>query len=174
MRIPNRRSAQAAFSLVEILVVILILAIAAAIVVPNIGSAGDSEAISAARVMKSDLEVARSMALTTQHPHAVVFSADRQSYKIVANYAGEDYASAVAVAHPVLGNKSFVVHLASQNGMSNVAVVSVSFDGATYVTFNSQGDPSSGGTVTLRSGSTQMQIAVAGLTGAITATRIAG
>jgi prepilin-type N-terminal cleavage/methylation domain-containing protein len=167
-------SPPAGFSLMEIMVVIVLLAIAAAIVIPRIGSAADSQAVSAARVLKSDLEVARSLAVATQQPHSLVFSPDGQSYKVVANYTGGPYSSAVAVAHPVVAQKTFEVHLASQNGMSQVTVVSASFGGATYVTFNAQGDPSAAGVVTIRAGSTQMQVVLAGLTGTVTTTRIGG
>lgn len=174
MRCLRHLTPQGGFSLAEMLVVVAILAIVAAIVIPNIGSAGDSQAVSAASVLKSDIEVARSLALTTQQPHSVLFSPDRQSYKVVANYTGGDYATAVAIAHPVVAMKSFVVNLSALNGMSDVTVVSVSFDGATYVTFNAQGDPSWAGSVTLRAGSTQMQIQVTALTGTVTVTRMAG
>ena len=39
-----------AFTLVELLIVIMVLIIAAAIVIPNIGSAADAQAMSAANV----------------------------------------------------------------------------------------------------------------------------
>ena len=174
MKTVQRPGLPPGFSLVEILVVIVILAIVAAVVIPNIGSGADSQAIGAARTVKSDLEVARSLAVTTQQPYSLVFSPDRQSYKVVANYAGGAYASAVAVTHPVVANKPFAVTLVKQNGMSSVTVVSASFGGLAYVTFNSQGDPSAGGIVTLRAGATQMQVEVAALTGTVTVTRIAG
>ena len=164
----------AGFSLMEIMVVVILLAIAAAVVIPRIGSATDSQAISGARILKADLEVARSLAVTTQQPHSLVFSPDGQSYKIVANYTGGQYMAAVAVAHPVIAQRQYVVNLASQNGMGQVTVVSASFGGATYVTFNSQGDPSSGGVVTIRAGGTQMQVVMEALTGTVTVTRTAG
>lgn len=174
MTIFHTMRTRSAFSLVELIVVVAILAIVAALVIPKIGSAGDSQAIAAATILKSDLEVTRSLALTTQQTHSLVFSSDRQSYKVVANYTGGDYAAATAVAHPVLAQQSFTVTLASKNGMSGVTVVSASFGGAAYVTFSSQGEPSSAGTVTLRSGSTQMQVSIEVLTGTVTVTRTAG
>ena len=163
-----------AFTIVELLIVIAVLVIAAAIVIPSIGSAADAQAISAARVLGSDLEVTRSLALTTQQPHSLVFSPDLQSYKVLANYSGEPYASAVAIAHPVAAGKQFEVTLSRQNGMSAVRIVGPAFGGKTYVTFNSQGEPSSGGTVTVESGQVEMQISVAALTGAVTVTRVSG
>jgi len=160
------------FTLVELLIVIAVLVIAAAIVIPSIGSAADTQAVSAARVLGSDLEVTRSLALTTQEPHSLVFSPDLQSYKVVANYGGEAYATVVAVPHPVTAGRQFDVTLARQNGMDAVRIAGVSFGGSTYVTFDSQGEPSSAGAVTVESGQVQMQVSVAALTGAVTVTRL--
>jgi len=167
-------SMRPALTLIEILIVILILAIAAMIVVPGIGSAADVQATSAARVLQADLEVVRSLALTKQQSYSLVFSPDKQSYKVVANYTGVAYASAVAIGHPVNAGKLFEVTLARLNGMSSVTVTTVSFGGQTYVTFLPQGDPVAAGSVTIQSGSVVMVVAVEGLTGVVTATRTAG
>ena len=171
----SRRSFHsAAFTLVELLIVIMILAIAAAIVVPNLGTAADSQVVSAARVLESDLGLARSLALTTQQTHSVVFSPDLQSYKVVANYGGGAYATAVAVEHPVRAGARMETTLKELGGMGAVVVAGVSFGGATYVTFNSLGEASSAGSITLQAGGTQMVISVESLTGAVTVQRTAG
>ena len=162
------------FTLVELLIVIVVLMIAAAIVIPSIGSAADAQVISAARVLGLDLEVTRSLALTTQRPHSLVFSPDRQSYKVVENYGGGAYALATAIPHPVVAGKQLEVVLAALSGMGSVTVVSASFGGAAYVTFNPQGEPSSSGTMTLRAGQVEMQVSVAILTGTVTVTRTSG
>jgi len=160
-----------AYTLAEMIVVVLVLAIAAAIVIGGIGTTKDSQAISAARVLASDMALARNLAVTTQVPHTVVFSSDLQSYKVVANYTGGGYALATAVEHPVRANERFEVRLASLNGMESVVVGPVSF--GTYVTFDAEGDPSNGGSVTLRSGGTGMVISVEALTGAVSVARSA-
>ncbi|HUU30526.1 MAG TPA: GspH/FimT family protein [Phycisphaerae bacterium] len=172
----SRRSFHsAAFTLVELLIVIMILAIAAAIVVPNLGTAADSQVVSAARVLESDLGLARSLALTTQQTHSVVFSPDLQSYKVVADYGGGAYAAAVAVEHPVRVGARMETTLKKLGGMGAVVVAGVSFGGgATYVTFNSLGEASSAGSITLQAGGTQMVISVESLTGAVTVQRTAG
>jgi len=162
-----------AYTLAEMVVVVLVLAIAAAIVIGSIGTTKDAQAISAARVLASDVELARNLAVTTQAPHTVLFSSDRQSYKVVANYTGGGYALATAVEHPVRGNERFEVRLASLNGMESVVVGTVSFGGQTYVTFDAEGDPSNGGSVALRSGGTGMVISVETLTGAVSVVRTA-
>jgi prepilin-type N-terminal cleavage/methylation domain-containing protein len=169
------RTTRAAYTLVEIIIVILVMAIAAAIVIPNIGSAANNQALSAAQTLQSDLEVARSMAVTTQQPYSLVFSDDLQSYKVVANYAGGPYLAAAAINHPVNSGQLFQVHLGSLNGMSGVTVANVSFGGTPqYVTFGSLGDPIAPGTVVIQSGATQFTVMVESLTGIITVARTAG
>ena len=161
------------FTLVELLMVVAVLIIAAAIVIPNIGSAADAQAVSAARMLSADLEVARSLALKTQRPHTVLFRSDRRAYKVVSDYGGQAYASAEAIDHPAVSGRTFEIIPAERNGMGAVEVLSVSFGGNAYVTFDGLGEPSAAGTVTLRAGTTRMQIAVAGLTGSVSTTRLA-
>jgi len=162
-----------AYTLAEMIVVVLVVAIAAAIVVGSIGTTKDAQAISAARVLASDVELARNLAVTTQAPHTMLFSSDRQSYKVVANYTGGGYALATAVEHPVRANERFEVRLASLNGMGSVVVETVSFGGQAYVTFDAEGEPSNGGSVTLQSGESGMVISVEALTGAVSVARLA-
>ena len=164
-----------AFTLVEILIVVLVLMIAAAIVIPNIGSAGDSRVTSAARILQADMEVARSLAMRTQQPYSVVFRPpDFQSYKVVANYAGVPYSQAVAVGHPVKQGQPFEVTVGTLNGMDDVRILGADFGGQSYVTFKSLGDPVAAGSVLLQSGNIVMTVSVEGLTGIITATRTGG
>jgi len=161
------QSRRTGFTLVEMLMVLVILVIAAAIVIPSIGTAGDSQAASAVRVLQSDLDLARSLALTTQQPYAVVFSDDLRSYKVVANYAGAggDYATVTAIDDPVSSKKRRDVTLSAMNKMGSAAVSNLSLGGKTYVKFLSQGDPEAGGTITVTAGRTAWTITIQPLTG---------
>ncbi|MFO8015434.1 MAG: GspH/FimT family pseudopilin [Phycisphaerae bacterium] len=169
----DRATTRGAFTLVELLMVITILIIAAAVVIPNIGAASDTQAMSAARIVAADLEVTRDLALKTQRPHTMLFSSDSQSYKVVSDYGGEPYTSAEAIEHPVLEGRAFEVTLAERNGMSAVVVANVSFGGDAYVTFNELGEPSSSGSITVEAGDVQIRVAVAGLTGSVSTIRLA-
>jgi len=177
---PSAQSAtDRGFTLVEILVVVLILAIAAAIVVPAIGTAADSQVTGAASLVANDLRAARSLALTSQVPHSLVFRSDRGAYKIVEDYGGGAYASAEAVDHPVRRGEAYEVIFSRAGRMDNVAVNSVSFDGGTYVTFDAQGEPLNGagealaaaGTVAIQAGECSMTVSVEALTGRVTVAR---
>jgi prepilin-type N-terminal cleavage/methylation domain-containing protein len=161
------RSRSCGFTLVELVLVVLVLTIAAAIVIPSIGSAADSQASGAARVVACDLKSAQSLAQTTQQPHTILFSPDRQTYKVVRNYAGEDYADADAIPHPVRAGQLYEMVLRRQGGLGSVTVTDVDFDGDAYVTFDAEGTPSAAGTVTVGAGDILMTVTVQALTGVI-------
>jgi len=161
-----------AFTLVELLIVVAVLVIAAAVVIPNIGSAADAQAMSAARVLAADIEMARSLALRSMRPHTVLFSDDLQSYKVVADYDGGSFAAAEAVPHPVTEGKRMETTLAERLGMDRVTVESVSFGGERFVTFNELGEPSASGTVIVAAGDLEVEVAVAALTGTVTVSRV--
>jgi hypothetical protein len=57
--------------------------------------------------------------------------------------------------------------------MGSAVVETVNFGGQAYVTFDAEGEPSNGGSVTLRSGGTEMVISVEALTGAVSVARSA-
>lgn len=168
----RQREGLRGFTLVEIIIVVLVLMIAAAVVIPSIGTAADSQVISAARVLACDMEAARSLALTTQQTHTILFSSDRQSYKVVADYAGGAYGVTAAIDHPVRATDPFEVTLAQMNGMSRVVVTDVDFADEAFVTFDSQGQASNSGTVALAAGSFRMQVSVEALTGVVSVTSV--
>ena len=67
------RSTNSGFTLVEILIVVSILAIAAMIAIPMMSSAGSMQIRSAANMIAADLEYAKSMAISRQKIYTVVF-----------------------------------------------------------------------------------------------------
>src|SRR4051794_19271606 len=73
---------RAGFTLIEILAVVVILGIASAIIVPQIGSRDDQKAASAARVVMADLLYAQNRAIATQKTHYVLFDTGAQVYRI--------------------------------------------------------------------------------------------
>jgi prepilin-type N-terminal cleavage/methylation domain-containing protein len=68
------------FTLIEILCVVVILGIASAIIIPQIGSRDDLNAAAAARVLMSDLMYAQNRAIATQKKHFVMFNG--QTYTV--------------------------------------------------------------------------------------------
>ena len=73
------------FTLVELVIVILTLAIAAALAVPRMGSAASSQLRSAARLVAADLDAARIESLSHgDDPRVVVFDVDTNGYHLAA------------------------------------------------------------------------------------------
>jgi prepilin-type N-terminal cleavage/methylation domain-containing protein len=158
-----------AFTLIELMMVVVILANMAAVVVPMAVSSHDSQCASAARMLTADLELAQSAALARQATMAVVFSGDRQSYKVVV-FTGQnlaDYTALVPVAHPGRPGQGYEVSLRKELQLPNVRVESVGFGGFPFVLYDTFGSPMAGGTVVLTAGDARLTVTVQPITGAV-------
>src|SRR3954464_12495919 len=80
-KIPRARKT-GAFTLVEILVVVIILGIAGAIIVPSLGSRDDLKAAAAARVIMADLIYTQNLAITSQGNRYMAFNVPLQNYSV--------------------------------------------------------------------------------------------
>jgi len=157
---------RAGFTLVEILIVVVVIAIAALVVVPLAGSAAGIQIRSAANMIAADLEYAKSMAISRGQTFSVVFDKNTETYRI------EDQAGNV-VQHPVRKGFDYVVNLPGA-GLDKVDIFDVDFDSTGEVRFDYLGSPYNGnnnplnsGVVTLRSGSSVATINVEPVTGFI-------
>jgi prepilin-type N-terminal cleavage/methylation domain-containing protein len=81
----QRTRTNRAFTLVEILVVVVILGIISTLVIPQLSNASDLRAAAAARVVLADLTYAQNCAITTQKTHFVKFSpgANTDTYSLL-------------------------------------------------------------------------------------------
>jgi prepilin-type N-terminal cleavage/methylation domain-containing protein len=156
------------FTLVELIVVVFILAIAALVAVPMFSSAADIQVRATANRIAADLDYARGLAITRQKNYAVVFDSGNESYEIC------DAATGDPITNP-LDNKSFTVNLANDSRTGGVKIDLV--EGATddTITFNYLGSPSSltgTGWITLKSrdGSFVLYVKVEMMTGYVTIT----
>ena len=147
------------FTIIEILIVVVIIAIAAMIAVPMIGSADSMQVRSAADVIAADLEYARSMAISRQREYTVVFNASNESYQL------ED--SSGIIEHPVKKGFQYVVNFGSSSQLNKIDIVDAGFGGASRISFSPAGAPSSGGVIQLQAGGTSATISVEPVTGFI-------
>ncbi len=160
--------AAAGFTLAEIMVVLVILSIAALVIVPAAIDAASVQAISAARMVASDIEYAQSAAITYQKPISVVFKKSENLYRIV------DANTSQVLVHPI--NKSdYEVLLGQKGGFEQVSISSADFGGSdsSELTFNEFGEPIDGsGWVQIQAGAHLYKVKVAAATGIVSVTDI--
>jgi prepilin-type N-terminal cleavage/methylation domain-containing protein len=160
------------FTLVEILVVVVILAIAAAMAVPMFSGAAGFQTQSAANMIAADLEYAKSMAISHQQQYGVVFDPDADSYQVVD-------CNGNVIQHPVKAGFQYAVNFHGDSRLNSVDLASANFVGTDSVTtaqvkFNYLGSPYNGndkdlnsGSITVQGGGTTMTITVEPVTGYI-------
>ena len=168
-----------AFTLIEILIVVALLGIAATMLIPNMTNMADFETEAAVRVIVSDLTFAQSDAMAHQGGRRMLFDEDGRGYRIL--FAPYDPATDV-LNDPVAfaGDGRYIVDFVTDTRFREVTVTAVDFDsGNSYVTFDELGGPiapdgssSVGGTITVQGRNQQFRIEVAAFTGRVTVTEI--
>ncbi len=157
--------------MIELMVVLAIIAIAAAIVVPMASSGGTMQLRAGVTMLAADLEYAKSMAISRGQRYSVVFNSSTESYQIVDE-------NGATIGHPIKKGSLYVVDFRNDGRLSNVEIVSANFDGVSTVGFDYLGIPYSvsaspaallnAGVITLRAGSTTRTVSVEPVTGYIT------
>src|SRR5262245_61612088 len=149
MRWARRR----AFTLVEILCVVIIIGIAAGIIIPQIGSRDDLTCAAAARVVMADLIYAQNRAIATQQRQFVWFNGSQ--YNLMAMDASSTLQT---VQHPVNLTDYIQVFGQDHTAFDKVTLDSWSFGGPAVLGFDELGSPFSYDVAT----STQTPLATAG------------
>jgi prepilin-type N-terminal cleavage/methylation domain-containing protein len=165
----NARIVRHGFTMIELLIVVAILAIAAAIVVPMASSAGSMQLRAAGNMVAADLEYAKSMSISRGQKYAVVFDKTNESYQV--NDEG-----GTMITHPIT-HGWYTVSFRNDGRLSQVDIVDVSFDSKNTVSFDYLGSPYGGaggsatplnsGVITLRAGGITRTVNVAPVTGYI-------
>ena len=161
------------FTLVEIIVVVVILGIAALIAVPMLSSAADMQVRAAANRLAADLDYAKGLAVTHQTGYAVVFDTTNESYDIRKSPYGTDD----IVTNPVRPDQDYVVNFSTDSNMSRVEITGTTGLTSDTVTFDYLGSPYSGagtttplnsGVVTLQADTFTMTVDIEPMTGYVT------
>jgi len=153
------------FTLVELLIVISIIMIAALTAIPMMSSAASVQIRSAANMLTADLEYAKSMAISRAQNYSVVFDKDAESYRV------EDQNGNV-IPHPVKKGFGYVIDFQNDGRLNKVDIVDADFDGTGVVKFDYLGSPYNGsnsplnsGVISLQAGGTTTTVTVEPVTG---------
>ena len=163
-----------AFTLIEILSVVIIIGVISAIIIPQIGSRDDQRVASAARELTADLLYAQNRSIAMQVRHYVQFNTATNNYQVMAD-SGSGTPGAV-ITHPVNGTPYSVS--VNTGSLTGVKFTSVNFDGNTTVVFDAMGVPYSynastgtaalvSGAVVIGAGQNKMTVSVAPYSGEI-------
>ena len=127
-----------AFTLVEILAVVVILGIASAVIIPQIGSRDDLRCSAGSRVIMSDLIYAQNRAIATQTTHYVRFDLTAQTITLYSSLS-----PATIISHPV--NKGDYITTfgasAGPGSFADATIADVDFDDQTVLAFDELGSP---------------------------------
>jgi prepilin-type N-terminal cleavage/methylation domain-containing protein len=158
------------FSLVEILVVVVIIAIAAMMAIPMAGSVSSTQIQSAANIIAADMEYTKSMAISKCQNYMVVFDKTTERYWITDQNGN-------VIAHPVKKGFNYIMDFRNESRLNEVDIVSASFNGTSTIKFDylgspydGSGNPLSSGVVTLRAGGKTTTVVVEPITGFISIT----
>lgn len=173
LKLIGRTRAASGFTLVEILMVVVILGIASAVIVPQLGSRDDLRAAAAARLVMSDLTYAQNRAIAQQKKHYVRFFG--QQYSVC------DSAALTAIDHPLKpaqsnGKYTITFGAGGTNGLEQSGLGTIDFASQTIIGFNDLGEPFAfdgvtetpltvSGTIIVQSGGNSLTIQIEPFTG---------
>lgn len=177
------RRRRRAFTLIEMLIVIVLLGLAGALVIPSMGSVHTLRVQAALRTIVADLSFAQADAIAFQAPRAVIFDVANNRYRVVEvigpTLSGADIETLYLADGP---DQRYVTDFADQR-YAGATITAVDFDGEEAVIFDDLGSPVStptgntpgpGGTITLTGSGQTFVIVVEPFTGRITVRRTAG
>jgi prepilin-type N-terminal cleavage/methylation domain-containing protein len=153
-----------AFTLIEVLIVVVIIGIVGAVVVPEMLQSGTMTVQAAGRIVIADLIYAQNEAIAQQSPRRVVFYPTQNRYELT-DAAGNVLNVPWKAGGTTVGN--YVVDFRNDKRFIGVGLGEVAFGTETYIEFDALGSPSNGGTVDLISGRAHYRISVAPMTGRI-------
>lgn len=171
----NRRGV----TLIEILIVVALMGIAASILIPNMRNAVSFETESAVRRIVADLSFAQSDAMARQSARRVVFEEDGSGYRLLADPFDPDND---VLFDPISdgGSGRYVVNFIADRRFGDITIESASFDGGNrYITYDAIGGPvngenasSIGGSLVVSGNGDRFRILVSGFTGRVSVVRL--
>ena len=153
-----------AFTLVEVLVVVSVIAIASAIVVPIIGDRGQWGIQAASRIVITDILYAQNEAIAHQKNRRIVFDRDNNRYSLT-----DELGTVLTVSWKGGSDApNYIVEFSNDRRFAGVTITDVQFGDDQTVIFDALGTPDTGGFVELTAGQTVYRVSVAPITGRVT------
>jgi|TARA_R110002072_G_scaffold19703_6_gene72737 prepilin-type N-terminal cleavage/methylation domain-containing protein len=174
------KAASRGYTLIELLIVISILGISAALVIPSMGSAGVLRIQGAVRSVVADITFAQMDALAYQEERAVVFDEDANMYTLTRVPAGVIDPDADAIFEAKGPDQRYRVTLDDPR-FGGSFLRDISLNGGTAIIFDEMGAPiaspssatlSDGGSVQIEGPSSRFRIDVAAFTGRVTVVQL--
>jgi prepilin-type N-terminal cleavage/methylation domain-containing protein len=168
------------YTLIEVLVVVTILGIAAAVVTPNLSQAGVFRIQAAVRTLVSDISFAQMDALGYQEQRAIVFDIDANEYTLVEVQESTVDPENNAIYDINRPDQRYVVSF-NREVFGGTTIESAEFDGDNVLIFDEIGGPvatagsstlSDGGSIVLAGPLSRYRVDVAAFTGRITVTQL--
>ena len=168
-----RRRTARAYTLIELLIVILVLGIAAALIVPSMGGTGSLRVQAAVRTIVADLTETQSDALAFQKGRAIVFDPDTNSYSMVDVNGAELDVENDLIRRTVIQGAEF----------GDARIASVDCDDDTTLVYDEMGspvqepmgsDPAANGKIVVQGSGQEFTITIEAYTGRITVARTGG
>jgi prepilin-type N-terminal cleavage/methylation domain-containing protein len=188
-RLSAKSMLRRAYTLVEVLIVVAVLGLAAAVLVPSMSGRGDFDTQAAVRALIADITFAQSDALANQELRRVHFYEDGSGWCLIRvdeSELGEPFDPSTAdyLHDPLQGSASdgaYAVRLTDGGRYASVRVMGVSIDGGgRNITFDELGGtvapgglPGTGGTLILRSPDAAYRLEISALTGKVRVMRLA-
>jgi len=179
------------YTLIELIMVMAVLALAAALLVPNIAGSDTMKLQAAVRLLIADLSFAQSDALANQEFRRVVFYDDGSGYCIIVVGEGEptpaDLDDANYVYDPLGTMGQYIVDFTSDKRFEGVSISAANIDNILVIedrpeiTYDLMGGtvlstsaslPGEGGSVTMSYKDASYQIDIAAFTGKLTVTEL--
>jgi prepilin-type N-terminal cleavage/methylation domain-containing protein len=157
---PPRQVQLRGVTLIEVLIVVSIMGLAASIVVPTLIQPGQLTIQAASRLVVSDLLTAQNEAVGQASARRLVFDVAGNGYRLT------DGAGAT-VALPWM-KQGYSVSFANDRRFSGIALVSADFGGNSWVQFDELGGTTTGGTIEIAAQGYRYIISVRPFTGRVT------
>ncbi len=171
--VPKTKSVGRAVTLVELLIVMVVLAIIAAVAMPMLGETDSTRLAAAAGLLVADLEYAQLESIHhVETPRGLRLDANTESYTVVEQVgASFDCATAEPLLDPVTGDQLIVTFGSGRASQLQGVTIEDGYDlgGDECLVFLSLGelDQVTDATVTLALGGAQLQITVDAVSGEV-------